>query len=87
MAGPREAAVRWSPIVETILIVDGELESRNYARDVLTALGYMVPETGDPMQALRIVTEADTLRGFVWLTGGPARTPAPSRGRVLTRAR
>ncbi|HET9854780.1 MAG TPA: CBS domain-containing protein [Methylomirabilota bacterium] len=29
-----------------------------------------------------IVTEADILRGFVWLTGGAAGTPAPSRGRA-----
>ena len=29
-----------------------------------------------------IVTEADILRGFVWLTGGAAGAPAPARGRV-----
>ena len=29
-----------------------------------------------------IVTEADILRGFVWLTGGPTAAPAAPRGRA-----
>jgi hypothetical protein len=29
-----------------------------------------------------IVTEADILRGFVWLTGGPTTAKTPSRGRA-----
>jgi hypothetical protein len=42
-------------MTETILVVDDEPEVRALAREALEALGYIVLDTGDPQQALRIV--------------------------------
>jgi YesN/AraC family two-component response regulator len=42
---------------QTILVVDDEREIREYARDVLEGLGYIVLDSGDPQHALRIVKE------------------------------
>ena len=41
--------------METILIVDDEPEVRAVARDMLRTKGYTTLDTGDPIQALRIV--------------------------------
>lgn len=42
-------------MAETILVVDDEPEVRALAREALEAWGYIVLDTGDPQQALRIV--------------------------------
>ena len=40
---------------ETILVVDDEPEVRSLVRDMLTAHGYTIIDTGDPFEARRIV--------------------------------
>lgn len=48
--------------METILIVDDELEVRAVARDILKGKGYRTLDTGDPTLALRIArTESQTI--------------------------
>jgi two-component system, cell cycle sensor histidine kinase and response regulator CckA len=49
VSGPSEGTKR-----ETILVVDDEAEVRALVRDMLTAHGYTVIETGDPFEARRI---------------------------------
>ena len=56
-SGPIEPITGGSSPSETILIVDDEREIREYAREALEGLGYTVLDTGDPQQALRIVSE------------------------------
>jgi CheY-like chemotaxis protein len=40
--------------LETILVVDDEADIRTVVRGMLTAKGYVVFETSDPQEALRI---------------------------------
>jgi two-component system cell cycle sensor histidine kinase/response regulator CckA len=42
---------------ETILVVDDESEMRSFVAAALQALGYIVLDTADPQQALRIVKD------------------------------
>lgn len=42
---------------ETILVVDDEPEMRSFVAEALQTLGYIVLDTGDPQQALRVVKD------------------------------
>ncbi len=46
--------------METILVVDDEDAVRSLVRDVLEARDYVILDTGDPRQALRIAREHPT---------------------------
>jgi two-component system cell cycle sensor histidine kinase/response regulator CckA len=44
-------------MAETILVVDDDDDVRAIARQALVALGYLVLETGDPQEAIRMVKQ------------------------------
>src|SRR6266481_1201785 len=43
--------------MEIVLVVDDEPDIRTVVRDMLTAKGYTVLDTGDPQQAIRMSTQ------------------------------
>lgn len=45
------------PHTELILVIDDDEDIRTVAKAALTGLGYLVLETGDPQQAIRIAKE------------------------------
>jgi len=66
-------------MTRAVITVGPEREARDAAVLMLDhAIGALPVMDGGTL--VGIVTETDILRGFVWLTGGPAAAPAPRRG-------
>ncbi len=68
-------------MTRAVITIGPAREARDAAVLMLDHAIGALPVT-DGGQLVGIVTEADILRGFVWLTGGSAGAPAPARGRV-----
>ncbi len=68
-------------MTRAVITIGPDREARDAAVLMLDhAIGALPVMDGGRM--VGIVTEADILRGFVWLTGGPAAAQAPPRGRA-----
>ena len=68
-------------MTRAVITIGPDREARDAAVLMLDHAIGALPVT-DGGRLVGIVTEADILRGFVWLTGGPMSAQAPPRGRV-----
>jgi acetoin utilization protein AcuB len=68
-------------MTRAVITIGPDREARDAAVLMLDHAIGALPVT-DGGRLVGIVTEADILRGFVWLTGGPSATPLVFRGRA-----